>query len=131
VQIGDTYSIAVNKPGSQLFMAPGNDMFQGMSDLIQALQSNTGYDTAIASVRNAFDSISAQRVFYGNVMNQADSQTTWLNNAKLQLSGQANTIGGADIIAAATRLASDQTSLSATLAAMGRFQQMSLFDYLK
>jgi flagellar hook-associated protein 3 FlgL len=131
VQIGDGYKIAVNKPGSQLFMAPGNDMFQAMSDLIQALQSNTGYETAVASVRGAFDSISAQRVFYGNAMNQATSQTNWLNSAKLQLGDQANTLGGADLVASATRLASDQTSISATLAAMGRYQQMSLFDYLK
>ena len=64
-------------------------------------------------------------------MNQADSQTNWLNSAKVQLSQQQNTLGGADLAAAATRLSTDQNNLNATLSAMGHFQQMSLFDYLR
>ena len=42
VQIGDGFSIAINKPGSQLFMSAGADMFQGLTGLIQALQQTPG-----------------------------------------------------------------------------------------
>ena len=131
VQIGDGYTVAINKPGSQLFMAPGADAFQGVSDLIKAMQSNGGYDAAVGEVRSAFDQVTTQRVFYGSVMNQAQAQTDWLNSSNLQLADQQNTLAGADLAATATRLASDQNSLNATLSAMAHYQQMNLFDFLR
>jgi flagellar hook-associated protein 3 FlgL len=131
VAIGNGYQLAVNQPGSQLFVAPGHDMFQAMTNLILAMKSNFGFDAAIASVRDAYDYISTQRVFYGNALNQAQSQTTYLNTAKLQLSQQQNTLGGADLAAAAARLTNAETATNATLSAMARFSQMNLFDFLK
>jgi flagellar hook-associated protein 3 FlgL len=131
VTVGNGYEMAVNQPGSQLFTAPGHDIFLALTNMIQALQSNTGYDTAVTAVRDAYDHLSAQRVFYGNSMNQAQSQTTYLNAAKLQLSQEENSLGGADLAAAATRLASSETSIQATLAAISKYSQMNLFDYLK
>lgn len=131
VQIGDGFSIAINKPGSQLFMSAGADMFQGMTDLIQALQANTGYDAAIGEVTSAFNSISTQRVFYGSVMNQTEAQTNALNTSKLQLASQENALAGADLALTATRLSSDETSLNATMSAMAHYQRMNLFDYLR
>jgi len=131
MQIGDGYSIATNKPGSQLLMAAGADVFQGLSDLIQALQSNSGYDAAIGEVTSSLNNVTTQRVFYGSVMNQAQAQTDWLNSSNLQLSNEENTLAGADMAATATRLANDETSLNATLSAMGHYQQMNLFDFLR
>ena len=131
VQIGDGYRIASNKPGSQLFVAPGRDIFQAMTILIQAMQSNTGFTAAVTSLRDAFDYVSGQRVFYGNTMNQAQAQSTYLGSAKLQLSQQENALAAADIEAAASRLVNSQNATNATLAAVGRISQLSLFDYLK
>ncbi len=131
VQIGDNYQIAGNKPGSQLFIAPGHDVFQAMTGLIQAMQSNSGFDTAITSLRDAFNYISSQRVFYGNNMNQAQAQTTSLGTVKVQLSQQENTLAASDIEAAASRLVNSQAATNATLAAVGKISQLSLFDFLK
>jgi flagellar hook-associated protein 3 FlgL len=131
VQIGDGYQIVANKPGSQLFVAPGHDVFQAITGLIQALQLNTGYDTALSAVRDSFDYISTQRVFYGNTLNQAQSQTTNLGNTKLQLSQQENTLVSADIESAASRLVNSQAATNATLAAIGKISQLNLFDFLK
>jgi flagellar hook-associated protein 3 FlgL len=131
VQIGDGYRIAANKPGSQIFVAPGHDVFQAMTGLIQAMQSNTGIAAAVTTLRDSFDFVSAQRVFYGNGMNQAQSQSTYLGTAKLQLAQQENTLGAADLEAAASRLVNSQNSTNATLAAIGRISQLNLFDYLK
>jgi flagellin-like hook-associated protein FlgL len=64
-------------------------------------------------------------------MNQLDSQGTYLNNAKLELSKQEDTLAGADLAAAATRLLNAENSRSAALAAAGRVSQLNLFDYLK
>ena len=131
VSIGNGYKLTVNKPGSQLFSAPGNDVFLAINNLIQALQTNTGIDTAVSSVSAAYSYLSGQRVFYGNAMNQAQSETTYLNTAKLQISQQENTLGGADLATAATNLTQLETDSQATLAAISKYSQMSLFDYLK
>jgi len=131
VQIGDGYQIVANKPGSQLFTAAGHDVFQAMAGLIQAMQTNTGFDVAITALRDSFDFISSQRVFYGNAMNQGLAQTTSLGTTKVQLAQQENTLVASDIEAAASRLVSSQAATNATLAAIGRISQLNLFDFLK
>jgi flagellar hook-associated protein 3 FlgL len=131
VAVGNGYNLQVNLPGSQLFSGSGTDMFQSMQDLISALQSNSGVDTATAAVRAAFDHITAQRVFYGNAMDQLSSQQTYLNSDKLQLSTQEDAVGGADMAATTTSLLNAENAQSAALAAAGRITQTSLFDYLK
>lgn len=131
IQIGDGYRVAANKPGSELFVAPGHDMFQAMTNLIQAMQTNTGFNAAVTSLRDVFDYVSGQRVFYGNTMNQAQAQSNYLGTAKLQLSQEENTLGAADIEAAASRLVNSQNATNATLSAVGRISQLSLFDYLR
>ena len=130
VAVGDGVSMQVNLPGSQIFAAPGSDVFQAVHDLVTALQTNTGIDTAVSGVRAAFDQVTAQRVFYGNAMNQLQSQQTYLNSDKLLLSQQENAVGGADLAAATTNLLSAQNARSAALAAAGKISQLSLFDYL-
>jgi flagellar hook-associated protein 3 FlgL len=130
VAVGDGVSMQVNLPGSQIFATPGSDVFQAVHDLITALQTNTGIDTAATGVRAAFDHVTAQRVFYGNAMNQLQSQQSYLNSDKLLLSQQENTVGGADLAAATTSLLSAQNARSAALAAAGKISQLSLFDYL-
>jgi flagellar hook-associated protein 3 FlgL len=131
VQVGEGLSVQVNLPGSQIFSSAGNDVFQSVHDLITALQNNSGADAAVTSVRSAFDHVTAQRVFYGNVMNQLTSQQTYLNNQKLQLASQQDTLGGADLAEAATRLLNAQNAHTAALEATGRIWQSTLFDYLK
>jgi len=49
-------------------------MFQSIQDLINAVSTNTGTDTAVSAVRQAFDFVTSQRVFYGNGMNQIQSR---------------------------------------------------------
>jgi flagellar hook-associated protein 3 FlgL len=131
VSVGSGYKLAVNMPGSQLFSASGNDVFLSINNLIQALQSNSGIDTAVSAVSAASSYLSAQRVFYGNSMNQAQSQTTYLNTAKQQIAQQQNTLGAADLATAASNLTQTQIDTQATLAAISKLSQNNLFDYLK
>lgn len=131
VSIGSGYKLAVNLPGSQLLSASGNDVFLAINNLIQALQTNTGIGDAVTAVGAASSYVSAQRVFYGNAANQAQSQTTYLNTAKLQIAQQENTLGGADLAAAATNLTQSQLDTQATLATISKMSQNNLFDYLK
>lgn len=131
VSIGNGNKLAVNQPGSNLFSAPGNDVFLAVNNLIQALQSNTAIGAAVTSLGAANSYLSAQRVFYGNASNQAQSQSTYLNAAKLQIAQQQNTLGGADLAAAATNLARSQIDTQATLATISKLTQNNLVSYLK
>ncbi len=131
VAVGSGLHMQVNLPGSQIFTATGTDMFQAVHNLIGALQANSGADTAVTDVRAAFDHVTAQRVFYGNAMNQLNSQELYLNNNKLQLSKQENAVGGADLATATTNLLNAQNARSAALGAASRIAQLNLFDYLK
>ena len=131
IAVSNGVNMQVNLPGSQIFSTPGSDVFQAIHTMIVALQTNTGADTAATGLRTAFDHVTAQRVFYGNALNQLNSQQTYLNNDKLLLSQEENTVGGADLAASTTNLLSAQTARSAALSAAGRIAQLSLFDYLK
>jgi flagellar hook-associated protein 3 FlgL len=131
VQVGAQYSLQINQPGSQVFSASGADVFQSIADLISSLQSNTGIGSAVSEVRAAFDHITSQRVFYGNAVNQLNTQQSYLNSEKLSLSTAADSISGADVAATAATLTQAEVAMNAELAGMSRISQTSLFDYLK
>lgn len=130
VSIGSGYNLAVNLPGSQLFSSAGNDVFLTINNLIGAVQTNSGIETAVNAVNSASSYLSAQTVFYGNATDQTQSETTYLNAAKLQISQQQTTLGAADVVAAATNLSQAQTDSQAALEAIGKLSQDSLFTYL-
>jgi flagellar hook-associated protein 3 FlgL len=90
VAIGNGYPLQINLPGSQMFNAAGGDVFQALQDLTTSLQNNSGVDTAVGELNKAFNSVTSQRVLYGNALNQLDSQETYLNSQKIQLAQQEN-----------------------------------------
>ncbi len=130
IMVGNGYQVQVNVPGDQMFAAAGGDVFQAMNALIASLQNNTGMDAAVTGVRTAFDYVTGQRVFYGNVINQLQAQQTYLNGEKLQLAQQENTVAGSDVVAVASDLVNTQNARSAALQATGKMWQGTLFDYL-
>jgi len=131
VTIGNAYQVQVNLPGSQVFNGAGADVFQAIHDLINALNTNSGIPDAVTEVTNAYNYVTEQRVFYGNAMNQAQSQQTFLDTEKVNLSQQENTVAGADMATVASQLTSDETAINATLSAIGSMPRTSLFDYLR
>jgi len=130
VSIGNGYQIDINQPGSQLFSAPNNSVFLALNNLILALQSNSGVGAAVNALSAANSYLSVQRVFYGNAMSQVQSQTTYLNAAKLQIAQQQNTLAGVDLATAANNLSQADTDTQAALEAISKVGQNNLFDYL-
>ena len=130
VSIGNGYQLQLNVPGSQVFSASGADVFAAVTNLITALGSNSGVDTAVTGVRAAFDHVTSQRVFYGNALNQIQSQQTYLNSDKLQLAQQQDTVAATDVAATASQIVNAENARQAALAAVGKLSQMSLFNYL-
>jgi flagellar hook-associated protein 3 FlgL len=133
VTVGNGFSVQANLPGSELFSNPGHDVFQAVQDLITNLQSgNTaGISTAVGELTTASNYIDSQRVFYGNAINQLNSQQTYLNSDTTQLAVQQNTLGGADLPSVISNLESEQVSRQATLESISQTQQTNLFNYLK
>jgi flagellar hook-associated protein 3 FlgL len=131
VTLGNQFSLQTNLPGSQLFSSPGGDVFQSIQDLITGLQSGTGIDTAVTELGNALNHVDGQRVFYGNALNQLTAQQTYLSTETTQLAQEQNTVGGADLTAVIGNLTTAQTSLQATLAAVGQTAHTDLFNYIK
>ena len=131
VSIGTGYQIQVNLPGAQLFNGSGADVFQAIHDLISALNTNSGITGAASEVTNAYNYVTAQRVFYGNAMNQVQTQQTFLSSEKVTLAQQETTVAGADMTKVASDLATGETAMNATLQAIGNMPRTSLFDYLK
>jgi len=131
VTVGNGYQLQVNLPGSQVFNGANADVFQSMQDLITALNTNTGIGAAVNEVSNAYSGITAQRVFYGNGMNQATAQSTYLSTEKLDISQQQNSVAAADMASVASEVVNDQTAANAAIEAIAHIPQNSLFDYLK
>jgi flagellar hook-associated protein 3 FlgL len=131
VTVGDHLTVKTNLPGSELFSAPGADVFQALQDLVTSLKTGTNIDISVNQVSAAYQHINAQRVFYGNAMNQLNSQQKYLNSESTQLAEQQNTLAGADLSRVLSDLVNAQTSREATLGAIARTQQGNLFDYIK
>jgi flagellar hook-associated protein 3 FlgL len=133
VQVADGLNLQTNMPGNQLFQNSAGDIFGSLQQLITALQSGTSTDagTATNQLRTAFDSLSGQRIFYGNAVNQLNSTQTFLQQEQVTLKSQANNLVGADLTKTAVDLTRAQTAHDAALAAAAKILPTSLLDYLK
>jgi flagellar hook-associated protein 3 FlgL len=133
VAIGPSEQAQMNVPGSQLFSATGNSIFQNLQNLITSL--NNGDTTAISDatvqLRSSLDYFSQQRVMFGNTVNQLDAQEQFLNQDKVQLSSLENSLVAANLDQAATNLSQAQTAHNAALAAAAKVLPVSLLDYLR
>ncbi len=131
VQISNGNSIQGNLPGSQVFLNASGSVFTALQDLITSLQTNGNIGGAVGEVQAALATVSTQRVFYGNALNQITSSEDFLSQDKLHLSEQENALIGVDPATAASNLVQAQTDAQATLAATGRTLSLpNLFTYL-
>jgi len=133
VQIADGRSIQINLPGSQVFQGAGGDIFGALQQLVTALQSGntTNIGAATTQVSTALNYLSDQRVFYGNAVDQLNSNQSFLQQEQVNLQSEDNTLVGANMAQVSTNLAQTQTAQSAALAALARVIPQSLLDYLK
>ena len=124
--------ITTNVPGSQIFLNPAGSIFGALQGLLTALQTGTNIGAASSAIQTAANQLYSQRVFYGNGLQQLDSATLFLNQEKVELSTQENTLVAADLAKVATNLAQAQANSSAVLTATGKIlNRNTLFDYLK
>jgi flagellar hook-associated protein 3 FlgL len=133
VEIAEGRSIQINVPGSQIFQGAGGDVMGSLQQLVTALQSGdiTSIDNATTQLGTALNYVSQQRVFYGNAMDQLNSNQSYLQQEQVNLQSQANTLDAVNMAQAATNLSQAQVTQNATLAALAKIIPVTLLDYLK
>ena len=115
IQIGEGLWIRSGVSGKGIFGSDGNNVFDSLKGLADAVRNGGDVAAAIASVRSSADQVSAARVVYGNSMNQLDSAELVMNQRHIQLAQQETQLAGADIADLATRLSSAETARNALL----------------
>ncbi len=131
VQTTNGNSIQTNIPGSQLFQNASGSVFTALQDLNTSLQNNTNIGAAVNEISSALSTVSTQRVFYGNALNQITTSEDFLNQDKINLSEQANALVGVDLATASSNLVQAQTAQQATLNAAARTLSLpNLLTYL-
>lgn len=132
IPIGDNQNVQSNVPGNQIFTSSGGNVMQALTDMINALQSNStsGIESATTAVQSALSTVSQQQEFYSNTNNQLDATNTYLQSETVTLQTQENNLVGANEAAVASNLTQEQTTDQATLEAIAKVIPMSLLNYL-
>ena len=133
VEVAEGNNVQTNLPGSQIFQGAGGDVMGALQQLITALQSGntTNVGTATTQLGNALNYLSQQRVFYGNVVAQLQSNQTFLQQEQVNLQSEANSIDGANLAQVSTNLSQAETTQSAALAALAKVIPQNLLQYLQ
>jgi flagellar hook-associated protein 3 FlgL len=130
VDVGQGQAVTVNVPGSSIFDASGADVFQALSDLTTALNTNTNISGALSELQSAFNNVNSQETFYGNTLDQLNSINSDLSEEQVTLSTQAGNLISVNQAQAESNLEQDDTSLTAALQAFGSISQDTLFNYI-
>ncbi len=130
IDVGAGQSVTVNVPGSSIFDASGSDVFQALSDLSTALNTNTNISGALSDVKDALNTVNTQETFYTNTLDQLNTINDNLSEEQVTLSTQAGNLISANQAQAESNLEQDDTSLQAALEAFGSISQDTLFNYL-
>jgi flagellar hook-associated protein 3 FlgL len=133
VEIADGNNVQTNLSGSQVFQGSGGDVMGALQQLITALNSgNTAaVGTATSQLGNALNYLSQQRVFYGDVLDQLNSNQSYLQQEQVNLQSEQNSIDGVNMAQAATNLSQAETTENAVLAALAKVIPDNLLQYLQ
>ena len=131
--VGENLQVNVNVPGDQVFTNPNGNVLGSLSQLISALGSGTTADigAAVTAVRSALTNVSQQRVLYSGVVNQINTQESYLSQETISLTSQQQSLTGVDMSEAVSNLTQAQIAHSTILAAAAKVLPTSLLDYLK
>jgi flagellar hook-associated protein 3 FlgL len=131
VQLSNGTFINGNVPGSQLFQNASGSAFTALQDLNTALLSGNNIGAAVTEVSSALGQVDTQRVFYGNALNQIALSQNFLNQDKLNLSNQENTLVGADLAQASSNFSQATTANQAALEAASKVLNLpTILDYI-
>jgi flagellar hook-associated protein 3 FlgL len=133
IGVGPNQTTQIVLPGDQVFTGPTTNIFDGLSNLLVALESNNGagIEVGIGSLDQAIDQISLAQGQIGAIANRLDTAhgTSLVVSAAIQqaLSDQTDT----DLATALTELQLQQTAYQATSQTFIRLFDSSLLKFLR
>ncbi len=133
IGVGPNQTTQIVLPGDQVFTGPTTNIFNGLSNLLVALESNNGagIEVGIGSLDKAIDQISLAQGQIGAIENRLDTAhgTSLVVSAAIQqaLSDQTDT----DLATALTELQLQQTAYQATSQTFIRLFDSSLLKFLR
>jgi flagellar hook-associated protein 3 FlgL len=131
VQLSNGNSITANVPGNQLFQNGSGSVMGALQDLYTSLNSGNNIPAAVTEIQTALSQLDVQGVTYSNALNQINLSESFLNQDKLNVSQQENTLEGADLSVVATDFAQAQLANQAAISATSEIlNQKNLLDYL-
>ena len=130
--VGDTLSVPVNLPGSQVFSNSTSSVLGSLNSLVTALQSGNTADieTATSALSSVIGFVGQQQAFYSNAEALLNAQGTSLQQDTVSLASQATNLVGVNMATAATNLSQAETDNSAVLAATAKVLPNTLLSYL-
>ncbi len=132
-QVGQSFSVAVNISGDQIFTSSSGNVLGALQSMVTALGSGTTADIAIATsaVSSAIAHVDGIRAMYGNTVNQLTTENDYLSQETVSLTSQQDSLVDIDTATAATNLTQAQTAQSAVLAMAAKILPTSLLNYLQ
>ena len=133
IGVGPNQTTQIVLPGDQVFTGPTTNIFDGLSNLLVALESNNGagIEVGIGSLDQAIDQISLAQGQIGAIANRLDTAhgTSLVVSGAIQqaLSDQTDT----DLATALTELQLQQTAYQATSQTFIRLFDSSLLNFLR
>ncbi len=108
------------------------NIFAAIGSAITALNANNpaAIATSIDVLHGASEYLGIQQTFYGTVQDRLASSTSTAQSLDISLQTQIGDIRNADLTEASLEFNRSNTELQASLAAKGKSQLRSLFDYL-
>ncbi len=133
IAVGEGLTVQVLVPGGQVFSGPTLNIFDGVRDLLAAIESNNqaGMDTGLGNMDRALSQIANAQGQVGSLVNRLETTKDWLAQADTLLAKTISDNEDADLAAAITELSRQQVALSATQATLSRIFEASFLNFLK
>ena len=133
IVVGEGLTIQVLIPGGQVFSGPTANVFDGIRDLLAAMELNNGagIEAGIGSMDQALIQVTNAQGQVGGLVNRLETTAGWLDQANTLLSQTISENEDVDLAKAITELARQQVSLEATQATLGRVFESSLLNFLR
>jgi flagellar hook-associated protein 3 FlgL len=129
---GSTFRTA--RTAQQVFDSPtpGESIFGSINALRQALQADdsAAISASAADINTSETYLNSQHAYYGSVQNRVTDAISTASTIELRIRSQIAAVEDADMVQAATEFTEATFQRNAALAAKGRSNLSTLFDYL-
>ena len=132
IKVGQVTTVDVGKDGEAVFKSPGLDIFQTLTDLRTALESNDagGIQDAIGELGSLFDYMNAQISDAGSKTLRMEVKENIFQDINISNTERLSAIEDADLATAITELKAKELAYQAALNSSSKIMTLSLVDYM-